>query len=492
VGVAFLIGGPTPVAARTVSLVSFWAAAVAIYGASLHLSQRGREGAALVAGFLFITSPSLVEYASKSMLELPALLSLILALMAYFRVTNSHAPSPRAHVGLGLALGATYFVKSNYGVLLFLVIVTSALIEASFRPQRLLTRANFFIALPLLILFPIWFAYPPRLFETWRILVSQPFGVADRFSAAGLLFYPLAFFRISRSVWLGTLLLASLVIGFRFWNDRNVRFLILLVVIQIGLAQVHQNKVDRHIFPILPALFLLAGHELAWWWAARPTEKRRAPWWLLPGLVSTLVVAVSTYSFVNSLKPSSSSLEFGAIRRIAETIPRDEKTLLIAAWDLEDLTPPGLDWQLATDTKRLVPSQSGMTVNWEVVLQMARRLEGRGIPVWLNDKVARVLTHDERAATLRTVYLGLPAYASYSQSSDGLGAFLRAMAERYVFERVVVVTSVAPGSRYPLEFIDRPLRQTGWDRVARDRIQTATVRVDVYKRASRAVFRITR
>jgi len=188
-GVAFLIAGVSTVAARTVSLVAFVMAAYALYLAALEMKRQNGDVAATVAATLFVTSPSLAIYAGQSMVEIPGLLFLILTLLIYFKLSKDSSQA-RDYLLLGFGVTATYFVKSNYGVLLVIAIFTVSLIDAGFRPKQLLTRANWFALLPLLVVFPVWFAYPPKLIETWRTMVNQPFGVREPFGLEGLLFYP--------------------------------------------------------------------------------------------------------------------------------------------------------------------------------------------------------------------------------------------------------------------------------------------------------------
>ena len=91
----------------------------------------------------------------------------------------------------------------------------------------------------------------------------------------GLLFYPRAFLHLSGSVWFCALFLLSLLIALAFRRDRKVKFLLILVILQMVIGELHQDKEARHIFPILPALFLLAGYAVAEGWGPAARDSRR-------------------------------------------------------------------------------------------------------------------------------------------------------------------------------------------------------------------------
>ena len=66
--------------------------------------------------------------------------------------------TPGANAGLAIALLATFFTKTNYGILLLMAVALMRLIEARGQPRRLMSRSNFYLALPMVVVFAIWFA----------------------------------------------------------------------------------------------------------------------------------------------------------------------------------------------------------------------------------------------------------------------------------------------------------------------------------------------
>ena len=477
-GVAFLIAGVSTVAARTVSLVAFVMAAYALYLAALEMKRQNGDVAATVAATLFVTSPSLAIYAGQSMVEIPGLLFLILTLLIYFKLSKDSGQA-RDYLLLGFGVTATYFVKSNYGVLLVIAIFTVSLIDAGFRPKQLLTRANWFALLPLSVVFPVWFAYPPKLIETWRTMVNQPFGVREPFGLEGLLFYPLAFLRVSGSAWILGLLLAALLAALKFRNDKNVKFLITLVLTQTLIGQIHHTKVDRHIFPALPALFLLAGYVAAHWWE-RSNEVNQGVGFWLPRLCTALVLFGAIGVFTESLRPSSIAYDAEIARSITAAVPTNGTTLLIGSSDIRNPSPPPLDWELVANKNSLAASQTGTTADWEAVQNTIAGMHNGNFPDWVKPVILPLLNRTE--GRMRSLYLGLPPHAAYSQSRDGFNSFLPALARSYPFDSALVITSMALGARYPLSYIEPGLQEVGLQRASTETLQRQNIRIDVYRR----------
>jgi len=177
-GAAFLAYGPTITAARSVSLIAFVLLAPTLFFAARGVRSTHGDLAGIVATALALASPALVTYAAQAMLELPALLGFSLTLLIYIRLGHNGV-SARAHALLGLGIMLTYFIRLNYGLLLLLAVVLALLIEANFRPRRLLTRSNAYVALPVSLLSAVWFAYPPKVVATGWPEPSPPGRSAD-------------------------------------------------------------------------------------------------------------------------------------------------------------------------------------------------------------------------------------------------------------------------------------------------------------------------
>ena len=62
----------------------------------------------------------------------------------------------------------------------------------------------------------------------------------------------------------------------------------------------------------------------------------------------------------------------------------------------------------------------------------------------------------------RSLSLGQPNYAPYSQSQSGLRKYLQSMRKKWVFDKLVVITSRQTNADYPLKFIDPVLQEMGF------------------------------
>ena len=459
-GLTFLILPANTVTAVVFSLFMFLLTGVLIYLAALELDDKSGDWIAIIAAVLFLTSPVLIEYASMAMIEAAGLCMLTLTLYVYFKLTR-RPDSLLLNFLFGLGIVVTYFMKSNYGVLLMVVTLIALLIGVKFRLKRLFTRQNFYFILPIIIAFVIWFAYPPKLISTWNAMVNYAWGVRDTYSFQGMLFYPKALVHISGSVWLFVVLLISLIVSIRFFRDKRIRYLVLLILVQLVIGQLHHTKVDRHIFPVLPALYLLTGFVLLKWWNWKPLGNRIIDFWF-PRITTLILLLYSTYLFFNALTPIGVRINTEVNETIASLISEDDSTLIISAMWIQGLNPPALDWHLITDYDVLEVSQSGIAMNlvWdERAADLVNQFDS--IPL-VKDLLIPTLTRADLRSQSRTLCLGQPDYAPYSQSSSGLRKYLQAMRERWEFDKVVVLTTRDPKADYPVSFIEPILQDMGF------------------------------
>lgn len=459
-GLTFLILPPNTVTAVVFSLVLFLLTAVVIYIAALEFDDHDGDWIAIIAAVLFLTSPALIEYASRAMIEIAGLFILTLTFLIYFKLTK-RPESLLLNFLFGLGIVVAYFMKSNYGVLLMIVTLIGLLIEVKFKLKRLLTRQILCFILPFIIAFVIWFAYPPKLISTWNALVNSAWGVKDTYGVQGLLYYPRALVRISGSAWLFVILSLSFIVSIRFFRDKRIRYLILLILVQLIIGQLHHTKLDRHIFPVLPALFLLTGFAFLKWWNWNLLGNRFVDFWF-PRLATLILLLYSTYFFFNALTPIGLRINTKVNDSVASLISGDESTLVISTMWTKGLNPPALDWHLITDYHVLEVSQSGIAMNliWD---QRAANLTNRldSIPL-IESLLLPTLNRADMQSKSRTLSLGQPDYALYSQSQSGLHEYLLSMRKRWVFDKVVVVTTREPEAEYPLNYIDPTLQNMGF------------------------------
>ena len=478
-GLAFLIAGPSTVPARTCSLVAYLLTVPILYLAARCMEKTAREIAGLSAVTLFLTSPSLIDFASQCMLEALGLLAVTLTILIYFEVGRDEVPAWK-HVLLGLGITFAYFVKSNYGILLFLTVAVTLLSDAKFRPRALLTRANYYVALPMLVIFPLWFAYPKKLVTTWQAMVNVPSEMTEPYSMEGLLFYPRAFMHLSGSEWLCALFLLSLLVAFAFRRERNVKFLLILVILQMVIGELHHDKMDRHILPLLPALYLLAGYVAARGWSRLQRSRgalRSRLAYALAGVLLLHAVSIGPAS----MRPYTTAPGTEADEYIAMVVRNGAPAFVLGTMDPCQLSPPLIDWQLITREGLMTIHQAGSLNQIEEEMRLASIVEHSRMPAWLVDAIRPVLTRSDQPAMSRTLYLGLPADAVYSSSEEELGGFLEQTLLRTPCRSLVVVTSLSDQARYPLARVALTLQKAGMHPLSTKFFYEAGMRVDVYQ-----------
>jgi 4-amino-4-deoxy-L-arabinose transferase-like glycosyltransferase len=479
-GIAFLIAGTGTVTARTVSLIAYIIAAVLLYLTANQMRQQKREIAGIVASTLFLTSPGLVPLAAKSMLEIPGLLAIILTFLIYFKLINNGSP-PRKYIILGLGITFTYFVKTNYGILLILTFIIIQLIEARFLLRNLLTPYNFYTALPMFIIFMVWFAYPPKLIITWNALVNQPSGFIEPYGIKGLLFYPQAILTLSGSIWLFSLLIFSLFAAFKFRHNIKVRLLLVIVITQLLIGQLHHTKTERHILPIMPALFLLTGFVIAELWNHYRERERIIRFWL-PSLLTGALLLYAITIFTTSLHTPPPNFDDEVISGIiAKEAHAQGTSLIIGTRYINHPNPPNLDWYLITKEQLITPTQASSFIQIEKERRIASTLI-RHAPAWLIDSMLPVFTRSERPGTNRSLYLGFPPNTGYSRSQANFDSFLQDTFIKNPFDRIVVVTSLTNTARFPLTFIQPSLEKAGFHHLSTQKFGNLDMRIDTYKK----------
>ncbi|MCB0047048.1 MAG: glycosyltransferase family 39 protein [Caldilineaceae bacterium] len=488
-GSAFTLFGAGVLTARSVSLLFFLLGAAALYACGASLGRRNQQiqrGPVLgfIAAALYLTAPALTPYAGQVMLEIPALAVMYLAVWRFLRLEEDSPLSD--YVWLGLSIALTFLTKLNYGVLLMAVVALELFIRAHGRPRRMFNRRLLALALAVSGPLAFWFAYPPKLMRTWEALLNQPFGAQDAFSAAGLLYYPRALVALSGSPLLFALFMVGLLYALsKMRRNRGLRILALIVLLQFTLGQLHQTKVDRHLFPLLPALYLsmaaLMTDALLFARLSLPRPSR------LSQAAALLLLLYSTWLFGVNLRPVSRQPDYPAAAAIAARLNPDEPALIVGTINLTRPAPPQLDWSLAAEFDVLPVTLSDVAMNIEQdasVAGLAKKLPG---PEALRAAVTATALRSRSPGPVRTLYLGL-SDTGYSRSPDALYRLLEGMEKEGLFTRVFVVTPIDPAkgfmpigrAPYGTEFITEPLGRLGYVEQERLKFEKENVQVVIY------------
>lgn len=482
-GVSFTIGGISPVVARSLSLLLFLGSAFLVYVAGYRIGRERGHWTGFIAVVLFLTSPGLLPFAAQVMLEMTAVFFLVLSFLLFFEANERSSSWLR--LVLGLAVVATYLAKSNYGILLIITLAVELLIEARFQPRKIFSKANLFMALPIIVAFAIWFAYPPKIAKTWEALVNIPFGVSDPYSLEGLLFYPKALWQSAGLFLLLILYLTSLILVLIKYRNRNLRFLALLIIIQLLAAELHQTKVERHILPVLPAFFLLTGYGLAYEGFDIKIGGRQIRFSLL---VSVAALLYSQVLLVNALKPIAPRTELAVINMVTANLADQRPSLVLTTINQSNPTPPLLDWSLIAGKPALNPVHSDIAMNYDQDNAIASLAMRDRVPNWLSSAVLPIVQRQNAPGFLRTVYLDNSS-SSYSQNPQALSRYLQELNNNAKVERVIVVVpndlenSFVPAGTSPFKssFYVPALNKLGLEQTTTRVFEAENTRVEVYE-----------
>ncbi len=481
-GISFLFAGTTTVVARLVSLIAFVAGAFAIYEAALQTDRQIGALAGIIAGMLFLTSPGMISLAAQSMLEMLGLFFFILGILIFFAASRSEL-GWLGGVGLGLAVTLTYLTKSNYGILLAISLIIAILADAQFHLRQLANRFNIWLTITLVVVFVLWFAYPPKIVATWKAMANVPYGNVSTFNIDGLLFYPQSFVSQSGSIWLAVLYLATILFSFKYWRDPRIRLLLILISVQFLIGQVHHTKVSRHILPILPPVFLCTS-----FWFVQVTKHYTTKYEInnvlhwLPSAAIAVTLGYALSLFVTGFSPAEQIDKYKLTPFVAKLITESDSVFLLSSMDMTRPSPPLLDWQLITEYEVLNVYQSGATMNLDGDSKLAATVRQSDLPSPISKALLAVLERSNSPASLRTFYLGLTTEVA----GDGtkLADSLAEKVAKNEIDRVILITSLNERARFPTVSFAVAFKRIGFSEVQSQSFSDGNTRVDVFDRLS--------
>jgi 4-amino-4-deoxy-L-arabinose transferase-like glycosyltransferase len=475
VGAAFLLAGPSMDAARAVSVLAFVLLAPTLFVIGRLSAPRHPALAGGVAAALALSSPGLIVYAAQSMLELPGLLMMGVTTLIYCWLERHPGAPPRRHALLGVAIMATYLTKSNYGILLILALALTKLVDARFRVGRLFTRANLMAALPVVVISALWFAYPPKITATWDAMVNQPWGGEAARGVAGLLFYPRALSQLVGGRILFVVLWVALVLAWRAPRTPGVRLLLALALLQFAIAELHHTKLTRHIMPMLPAMYVLAGVAVA---DLRERSRGRVAAGRLLWAGVAAVIVIHGWGLVRRDWPSTPRRSPDELLAYVASATASNGPALVVGTKEAWPGPPVVDWHLAAVVGVLPVTSAGAIADADAERRLRERLrEGTAFPA-LRAAVARRLGRYDAPSSARSYHLGIPfdtPRATYERD-------LERLVTEHSTRAIVAIVSTSDTTHYPAALVTPAIERLGFHPITAQDFTEATARVYVFRR----------
>ena len=342
--VSMVIFGPTLAAARGVSLMAYALSAVLLGLLGYRLVPERSFLRGIVAVWLWLTAAGFVQaFAVEALTESLAIAMTLASLLALERACANK--SGRAFAWAGIWAMATYFTKTDYGIL---VIAATLLVLASTAWQsRLpddLVRLRLYLT-PVLILSFLWFVYLPKIPATISALTNFPYG-PPRWSIPGVLYHFRELMRWSDSFWLFVILIACFLWSWRSGKSAVMKVILAYISISLVLHTISQTKDPKHIVKLLPLFFLLAGFQVERVWNAirRPSLGKKAQWVFAAVLI---VAAISRLTMF--LQSTRAAQQLGTERVTAllcERLESQPSSLLLGQF--AEISPYAITWKLAS------------------------------------------------------------------------------------------------------------------------------------------------
>src|SRR5262249_3390598 len=189
-----------------------------------------------------------------------------------------------------------------------------------------------------------------------------------------------------------------------YWRNPNVRVLIVLVLVQFGIGEMHYTKVARHILPMMPAIVLLSGFVVAeWWTSGKKVSNRRL------AAVTTLVLGIYAVATLgNSLHPKRPTNDPHIIPYLLDALTPSKSSLIVSSLDVVRPGPPQIDWHFSVQGDLMSVLHSGSNADQEAYRKLLRFVDNRAVPAWLGQRIKQLATRSEGPGKVRSLYAGLP------------------------------------------------------------------------------------
>jgi 4-amino-4-deoxy-L-arabinose transferase-like glycosyltransferase len=313
-----------------------------------------------------------------------------------------------------------------------------------------------------------------KLVWTWNALVNQPWGGEAARGMAGLLFFPRALVDLSGSWWMSSILWAGLAVAWMTRHRPGVPFLALLTLTMFIIGEFHHTKLDRHILPMFPPMFVLAGVA-----AARVWE------WLRARGAGGAAVAVSALTLISLFHATAlvrrdwmpNDLNEDDVVDYVIAQVREEDSALVLATKGSNPGPPVMDWHLVSQD--LLPvTAAGTVMNPPLERWLRSQIRGAPIPERARLSLWRLLNRYDARSNTRSFAVGDRGPVTRARFETLLTTTLR----RYPPRTIVAMIGTADTARYSESFVSPIPTGVGFRQVSVREFPHAKPRVYVYRR----------
>lgn len=266
--------------ARIVGLVWFVLGSILIYVIGAMLDRTKHKPIGLMSALMFMTSPLVILYGGLAFKEIMGAAITLAVLFFYFLAKKT------GRVWYYLAGSMTLILlcmtKYNYGGLVVLTILIEAVIEFILSKKRITVFLNYCIFfLPVAAVMLWWVFAPTNRLSQFLYILQNPWtttlGLTSTLGYA--VFYPYAVLLMSgASIFIGGMLLVSLVLSLFHFRDYRIRTLWFLFMLNFVFGATHPgNMQERYIITTLPALFIIGSYIAADFYRCCTANLRKKP-----------------------------------------------------------------------------------------------------------------------------------------------------------------------------------------------------------------------
>jgi len=275
--------------ARIIGLSFIVLSAVGLYILGKLTDQRRGHIVGCIAGAIFLTSPLMLLYGSLALKELLGVTVSIYTVILYDIARKKQLWYWDLLVALALWVGL--ITKYNFGLLVAAGIGLEGLVAVlTVKHKRAVILHHLVMALPPIVCLIWWIYLPVHSLEPFIANLKNSYlDYTSQFAKPGslnqLLFYPRAIlYGYSVSVWVGAMLLASIVGVIPYLKNRIVRISWMIFLLNLIYGTIHANALlERYILTTIPFLYIVGAYMVV-----------KVAGWILVYRKSTVLLYVGT------------------------------------------------------------------------------------------------------------------------------------------------------------------------------------------------------